>query len=337
MLCRLKIATRVNLIPLLVAFGVLASSAIGLWTLRSQLLEDRRVQLRNLLDLTLSIARADMKAAGGPASDAGRKAFLSVLHSTRFGDEAEANYIFAYDYDGGTLSHVDPHKIGQNRLDTVYPNGVKVVRKFIGIALSAAGTGYIEYPMEKGAGGPVTQKLTLVQNVPEINGVAGVGVYIDDVNAVFIHRLLIEAGFLSAVLIVITVLSYLIGRSISKPLSNLAGRIARLAEGDLNVSSKGSDEATELGAIARTVEVLRQNAIQQKALQEKVSEVQQREQERQHYFEANVREFQKIVTAVVAALGQQVEQLHNSAETLSSRWHARWPRFRALRVQSRPL
>ncbi len=58
MLARLKIATRVNLIPLLVAFGVLASSAIGLWTLCSQVLEDRRVQLRNLLDLSLSIAGA---------------------------------------------------------------------------------------------------------------------------------------------------------------------------------------------------------------------------------------------------------------------------------------
>ncbi len=317
MLARLKIATGVILIPLLVAFGVLASSAIGLWTLRSQMLEDRRMQLRNLLDLTLSIARADMKAAGGNATDAGKRAFLSVLHSTRFGDEAEANYIFAYDYDGGTLSHADPNKIGQNRLDTVYPNGVKVVRTFIGIARSAAGTGYVEYPMEKGAGGPVTKKLTLVQNVPEINGVAGVGVYTDDVNAVFLHRLLIEAGLLSAVLIVITAWSYLAGRSISKPLSELARRIARLAEGDLSVPSGGTGEATEFGVIARTVEVLRQNAIQQQALQEKVSEAQQREQERQRYFEAHVRAFQKSMTAVGAALGQQVEQLRNSAETLS--------------------
>ncbi len=317
MLARLKIATRVNLIPLLVAFGVLASSAIGLWTLRSQMLEDRRAQLRNLLDLTLSIARDEMEAAGGPASDAGRTAFLSVLRSTRFGREAEANYIFAYDYNGNTVSHADPKKIGQNRLNAVYANGVKVVQKFIEIATSASGTGFIEYPMEKGANGPVTQKLTLVQNIPEIGGLAGVGAYIDDVNAIFLHRLLIEAALLSVVLIVITVWSYFIGRSISKPLSELAERIAQLADGDLNAASEGTGEATELGAIARTVEVLRQNAIQQRALQEKVSETQLREQERQRYFEAHVRRFQKVMTAVGAALGQQVEQLRNSAETLS--------------------
>ncbi len=317
MLARLKIATRVNLIPLLVAFGVLVSSAIGLWTLRSQMLEDRRVQLRNLLDLTLSLGRHDMEAAGGPASDAGKKAFLSVLQSTRFGEEAEANYIFAYDYNGNTVSHTDPKKIGQNRLNAVYANGVKVVQKFIEIAASASGTGFIEYPIEKGADGPVTEKLTLVQNVPEIGGLAGVGVYIDDVDAVFLHRLLIEAALLSIVLIVIAVWSYLIGHSISRPLSELAERIARLADGDLNVASEGTGEATELGAIARTIEVLRQNAIQQKALQEKVSETQHRDQERQRHFEAHVRRFQKVMTAVGAALGQQVEQLRNSAGTLS--------------------
>ena len=188
MLARLKIATRVNLIPLLVTFGVVASSAIGLWTLRSQMMEDRRLQLRNVLDLTLSIARADMQAAGGPASDAGRKAFLSALRSARFGNESEANYIFAYDNEGNTVSHIDPRKIGQNRLNTVYANGVNVVQKFIEIARSSSGTGFIEYPMEKGAGGPITPKLTLVQSVPEIGGVVGVGVYIDDIDTIFLHR-----------------------------------------------------------------------------------------------------------------------------------------------------
>lgn len=91
MLARLKIATRINLIPPLAALAILASAAIGLWSLRSQMMEDREVQLQNLLSLTLTIARADMNAAGGAATDAGRKAFLSVLNSARFGAESEKN------------------------------------------------------------------------------------------------------------------------------------------------------------------------------------------------------------------------------------------------------
>ncbi|MGO9544136.1 MAG: methyl-accepting chemotaxis protein [Rhodomicrobium sp.] len=317
MLARVKIATRVNLILLLVAFGVLTSSAIGLWTLRSQMLEDRRTQLRNLLDLALSIARANMEAAGGPSSDTGKKAFLSALRSTRFGNDAEANYIFAYDYNGVAISHIDPKKTGQNRFNAVYANGVKTVQKFIEIAKSSSGSGYIYYPIEKGANGAITPKLSFIKNVPEIGGLAGVGVYVDDVDEIFIHRIYVEAGLLAALLLIIAVWSYFIGRSISKPLANLASMIAQLAKGDLNIPSTGAAEATELGDITRAVEILRQNAVEQKALQEAMNDAQTRDRKRQRHFEVHVQEFQSIMTSVVAVLGEQVDQLKLSAETLS--------------------
>ena len=316
MLARLKIATRINLIPPLVALAILASPAIGLWPLRSQMIEDRRVQLRNLLNSTLSVARADMKAAGGAATDAGRKAFLSVLGSTRFGEEREKNYVFAYDYNGVTLSHVDSEKIGENRFNTVYANGVKMVQRFIEIAKSPSGSGFIEYPMEKGANSTVTQKLTFVQTVPEIGGVAGVGVYIDDIDAIFYRWLLLDAILTGLLLITITTWTYFLGRSISKPLSDLFIMIARLAS-DLDINTSAGGETSELASVARTVEVLRKNALERNTLLERMSEAQEAESGRQRDFQSHVREFQKVVTAVLAALSEQVEQLRQSAETLS--------------------
>ena len=94
MLARLKITTRINLTLLLAVLGIVMVAVIGFSIMRAQMMDERRGQLRNLLDLTLSIARADMMAAGGPTSEAGKKAFFSVLRSTRFGDEKQANYIF---------------------------------------------------------------------------------------------------------------------------------------------------------------------------------------------------------------------------------------------------
>ena len=114
---------------------------------------------------------------------AGRKAFFSVLHSARYGG-ANSGYIFAYDYNGVSISHIDPKKQGQNRFHTVYANGIKVVQQFVDLAKSGSGAGFIEYPFENGDG-PVRPKLTLIQNVPEIGGLAGTGVYISDVNAIF--------------------------------------------------------------------------------------------------------------------------------------------------------
>ena len=253
----LKITTRIHLLLVLAAFGFLASSGIGLWTLRSQMLEDRQMQLRNLLDLTLSIARGDMMAAGGPTSEAGRKAFLSVLQSTRLGDEKEANSIFAFDNNGVTLSSVDRDKIGRNQLELTDANGVKLVQNLIQIAKSPSGTGFTTYVFPKGAGGTIAPKLTLVQNVPELHGLAGIGIYMDDLDVDFYKKAFIDGGMLAVLLLTIAVVGYLIGRSISKPLSDLATNIARLAKGDVNILLADANEKTELGDIARAVDVFR--------------------------------------------------------------------------------
>jgi methyl-accepting chemotaxis protein len=318
MFARLRITMRIHLLLILAALGFLASSGIGLWSLRSQMLEDRQSQLRNLVDLSLSIARADMTTAGGAASEAGRKAFFSALRATRFGDAKEQNYIFAYDYEGNVLSHVDPKRLGQNRLNVVYANGMKAIQEFIKIAKGPAGLGYIEYPVEKGPGGPLTPKLTLIQNVPEIGGLIGVGVYLDDVNADFWGRVLAESALLVTLLTMIAVAGLLIGRSISRPLTALAHEIARLASGDLAPSSEiVHDEKTEFGEIALSLDVFRANAIKQHELQDAVTEARKRDQERQRHFEEQAQKFQKTITSVVAALTKQVDQLRSSAGALS--------------------
>ncbi len=317
MFARLKITTRIHLLLVLAAFGFLASMGIGLWSLRAQMMEDRQGQLRNLLDLTLSIARADMAKAGGPSSEAGRKAFFSVLQATRFGEEKEANDIFAFDYNGVALSHIDAAKIGRNLIELTDANGVKIVQKLIQMAKSPSGTGFASYVFPKGNGGPVTPKFTIVQNVPEIGGFAGAGVYVDDVDTDFYGRVLIEGALLAIVLTIIAIAGWLIGRSISGAISDLASKTARLASGDLNIPATASSEETELGEIARAVEVFRKNAIEQKELQERVNELGKRERERQRHFEEQVQKFQTTVTAVVATLTRQVDQLRELAGTLS--------------------
>ncbi len=317
MFARLKITTRIHLLLVLAAFGFLASSGIGLWSLRSQMLEDREKQLRNLLDLTLSVARGDMMVAGGASSQAGRKAFLSVLQSTRFGEAKEANYIFAFDYDGVALSHIDSEKIGRNFLELTDANGVKLLQDLIKIAKSPAGTGFTSYLFPKGTGGPVTPKLTLVQNVPELSGFAGVGAYMDDLNADFYNRVLLEGGMLAILLLVIASLGYFIGLSISKPISDLAGNIAQLAKGNLNIPLTKACEHTELGDITRAVDVFRTKAVEQRDLQEQLDEAAKRERARQHHFEDEAQKFQTTVTAVVSTLSKQVDQLRSAAGTLS--------------------
>ena len=223
---RPNIPTRLRLLLALGTLSLFSLSGIGLWSLHSQMLEDRQAELRKLLDLTLSVARAQMKAAGGPENEAGQKAFFSVLHSTRFGDEEQANYTFAYDYNGVVTSLNDQSKIGQNRIDLTDANGVKILREFIKVAQGPTGTGFVKYEYEKGVGGPLTPKISLIQNVPEIGGLVGVGAYIDDVDADTYRELFIEGVLLAAVLATTGAAGFQIGRTLLAVTSEMEHQLA---------------------------------------------------------------------------------------------------------------
>jgi signal transduction histidine kinase len=271
LLSRFRIGYRIDLILMLSTLGMLACVGIGLWTSHSQMLEDRRVQLSHLLDLTLSIVRAQMAAAGGPESEAGKRAFFAVLRSTHFGDD-RANYIFAYDYNGVVTALNDQSKIGQNRMELADVNGFKFIKAIVDTALSPSGTGFVEYMYEKGVAGPITPKMSLVRNVPEVGGLIGVGVYLDDLNAFLRDRLLMELFWFALALLAITLLCLVISRSITRPLSSILDKIKWLAKGDLNFPPADEREKSELGEVAQAVDVLRENAIEQRMLQEKVRE-----------------------------------------------------------------
>ena len=126
MLARLRITTCINLTLLLGLIGTLIVVSIGYSIMRVQMMDERQSQLRNLGDMAVTIARDTMMAAGGPSTEAGRKAFFSALQSSHFGTEKQANYIFAYDYNGVVMVLNDRSKIGQNRFDLSDANGKQV-------------------------------------------------------------------------------------------------------------------------------------------------------------------------------------------------------------------
>ncbi len=242
MLARLKITTRINVTLFLALLGTLIVVSIGYSMLRAQMMDERRSQLRNLLDMAVSVARESMMAAGGPKTEAGRKAFFSVLQSSRFGEAKQANYIFAYDYNGVVTCLNDRSKLGQNRFELADANGFKFIKAFIDAAKGPTGTAFVPYMYEKGVGGPITPKLSYIRNIPEIEGFAGIGVYLDDMDAAFLNRLLLELWHNDRLLVigflVLALLSALIGisliRSIRTGLATARSAVDAVARGDFS-------------------------------------------------------------------------------------------------------
>jgi PAS domain S-box-containing protein len=265
-LSRLKIGFRINLLLLLAGFGMIVCAGIGLWALRTQMLEEKRIQLGYLMDMALNEALADMNRDGGER----RAAFLETLKRAKWGD-SPFNFFFVYDYEGVVLWHPDSSKMGVNRSNVVYPNGIKMVQKFLDIAKNNPLGGFAEYegPDNRGSFGP---KLSHLRSVPELKIVIGVGANVADVDEAFLSRLQLMAWLFAFAMLAIGLASLIVSRSIGGPLSNAVKKITSLANGDLDIAPANAADGSELGEVDKALDVLRANAVEQRALQERVRE-----------------------------------------------------------------
>jgi methyl-accepting chemotaxis protein len=203
--------------------------------LRVQMIDDRLAQISTIMDTTLSIARGAMAKAGGN-TDAGRKAFAEAVQASRFGPPEEKNYAFGYFYDGTGFAHINPKRIGVNVLKGDDKTLIESVTDSIAIARSPAGRGFKFYVSERGTNGPKVPKVGLVQNVPEIEGLVGIGLYLDDIDALFWSRALWMGGATIVLIAAGLVLASLIHRSIIQPLKRLSTSMTLLAQGKTDVA-----------------------------------------------------------------------------------------------------
>ncbi|MGO9486039.1 MAG: methyl-accepting chemotaxis protein [Rhodomicrobium sp.] len=104
---------------------------------------------------------------------------------------------------------------------------------------------------------------------------------------------------------------------ILKPLKELRASILSLAEGKHELAIPMTSRSDELGDIARSVEILRQNAIGQITMERNVNEAKERELQIQRSFAAKAQQFQNVISKVVEGVGEQVDQLRRTAEDLS--------------------
>ncbi len=104
---------------------------------------------------------------------------------------------------------------------------------------------------------------------------------------------------------------------ILKPLHQMCDSILSLANGRHELAIPMTARKDELGDIARSVEVLRQKAIEHETQQQGMSDAKERELQGQRDLASKAQQFRNIITRVVEGLGEQVSQLQGTAGALS--------------------
>ncbi len=274
---------------------------------------ERELMLRNMTENAVSLASSlqqDVQAGRSTRPEAIAR-LRDSLDTMRFGPARD--YSYAYDTNGISIANAGNTSIeGKNMLGATGPDGRKPVAEIINTA-KANGFGTLRYLWPRPKDGVTGQtepvmKLVAFKLFQPFNLVIGTSVYVDDIDTAFRDRawnVLIGIGVLILASVGVT---FLIARSIIRPLADLGGRMRALAGGDVEMAIVEAKRRDEIGMMARSVEVFQASAIEVRRLaQERDTAKAHADQERRTAMIALAddldRRINRVVTEVVAAAG----------------------------------
>ncbi|MCE5281945.1 MAG: cache domain-containing protein, partial [Deltaproteobacteria bacterium] len=167
----------------------------------------------------------------------------------RFFDDG-SGYFFTYDMTGVRINvPINKSQNNQNLIALEDKKGFRFVEEFVKV--SKAGGGFVEYYFEKEGKG-IQPKLSYVKQIPGTDFLIGTGVYIDDVTDEKVRLqgqissknreyLVYKTGIFLALIVLITLLSVLLARSI---VSSIQLVISGLTDGANQVASASSQVAS---------------------------------------------------------------------------------------------
>jgi methyl-accepting chemotaxis protein len=121
-----------------------------------------------------------------------------------------------------------------------------------------------------------------------------------------------------AVILIVLGCSWRIGRSITHPLEKLAGAMKRLADGDTSAQLPASDSRDEIGAMARTVVVFRDNMIERERLAAIQHESNAAREQRGEAIAASIHRFRASIEQALSRLREASGRLEGASGSMNT-------------------
>jgi methyl-accepting chemotaxis protein len=310
------ISRKLMLVAAISLIATLALAAFGAIFLRSSMIEDRYVKVRNLAEVAQGIAaHFQARAAKGELDDATAKAAtIAALRGLRYqGNE----YYFIYDESGVVLLNpTRPDREGKNFLDGTDANGMPYVRRMIEVA--AKGGGHVSYRFTKPGVETVEDKVSYAIGFTPWHWTIGTGIYLDDVDREFRAAALRFFAVALSISAGIAIMLTLLSRNISRPLVGLAALAERLSRQDFAVEVAYTKRNDEIGILSRALLVLRDGARDASTLRQTQDlEKRKNEQQRRDIAARTADTFEGSVKQVSNVVASAATQMRDAAETLT--------------------
>lgn len=233
---RIKVRTRLMIFFAGVVLGLLAVGIFSLYVLRDNLMEDRRLKTRNVVESALGVVDYFHKQqqAGKLSEEEAKRQAMDSLRNVRYDGK---EYFWVQNRNLVMLMHpIKPDMEGKSQAALKDPNGKLFFQEMENV-VKASGKGFVDYLWPKPGFDQPAPKISYVAEFPAWGWVVGSGIYVDDVNAVFRQQALLFSIMVVITLAILSVISWLINSSILRQLGGepaYAVEVVRhIAEGDL--------------------------------------------------------------------------------------------------------
>jgi len=313
----LKITPKLGILVGVTLFGLCISGVLAGYLMQHEMLDARIDQTKAIVEMARNMAASLKKQV-----DAGELTKQAAI--AEFGRRANAmtydkgaGYLFGTNYDGITVMSPDPKQVGTNRMDVV-TNGRKLSRELME-GVKANGEILLTYEYVKPGEEKPTRKIGYAVAVPGFDMYVGTGAYLDDLDAKLRPIAWLLGLSILGIAIVAGSIAWLIGRSISRPLNQLGARMQALADGSLEAEIPGVGRGDEIGAMAATVQIFKDNAVRIRGLEKAEAETQARAAaERRAAMEGIASDFERSVNGIVRSVSAAAAGMQATAQSMTS-------------------
>jgi diguanylate cyclase (GGDEF)-like protein len=194
--------------------------------------------------------------------EAARKAAKDAVRAMHYDNN---NYFFIWDLDGVSIAHGShPEWEGRNLLKSPDKDKLPVVSymvsQLVAVCRSDKKEGVTTYRISKFGQTKAIDKIAYTRLFEPWGWSIGTGAYVNDIDEMFLDRVLSLLWVFVGLISVASLFTYLIGRDLSGALTRLATRVASVAKGELDGGVPETARQDEVGAMARALLVLRDNS-----------------------------------------------------------------------------
>ncbi|XOZ32353.1 methyl-accepting chemotaxis protein [Halomonadaceae bacterium KBTZ08] len=205
---------------------------------------------RNLVQSTLAMVEHyhQRQQSGDLSKEEAKRRASEAVRSLRYGDD---NYFWIHNMDLVMVMHPFSQDLeGKSLADFEDPNGVRLFAEMNRTVRNEGGAGFVAYHWPKPGFDEPVPKISYVQRFEPWGWVIGTGIYLDAQDARYVSAMSGVAVLAVIGLLVLIGASFLIVRSVTRPMGTAAAAMESIAtgEGDLTrrLDDSGSDEVAWL-------------------------------------------------------------------------------------------